>query len=379
MATSAKKARAYGLMVAGGDVWAWVIDRFHQRARAGLANANSLAELWPDQKAHGPFGELTAHCAQDVTKAWSAAFFEATRRRKAGGEARLPLKKHRLVAVRWRTGEFRLHPAVDSSRFRIELSTRRGTKNLVLGLAISPPYDPASVREVRLVDDGGELFVHLTARVAINTAEVDPAIAAGVDLGVIHPLAVSVGEAALLVSGRAQRAEEFLHLKDTKSRHQALARKRSPKRATPDRPALGGSRRWRKTARRQRAAEAKNRRVSRLVTQQAANLAVGFITHSGAGRVAIGDPRGVTAKAAGNVHNRRTHRMGHRHGHQGAVVAARTRRLPLWHSGGHQWAELGVGRRTGHLQPLPDLRVSGRQVGPDTYLQFCCPPSTPPP
>src|SRR6516165_8726046 len=98
MATVAKKARAYGLMVAGGDVWAWVIDRFHQRARAGLANANSLAELWPDQKAHGPFGELTAHCAQDVTKAWSAAFFEATRRRKAGGEARLPLKKHRLVA-----------------------------------------------------------------------------------------------------------------------------------------------------------------------------------------------------------------------------------------------------------------------------------------
>jgi hypothetical protein len=93
MATVAKKARAYGLMVAGGDVWAWVIDRFHERARAGLANANSLVELWPNQKAPGPFGELTAHCAQEVTKAWSAAFFGATRRKKAGQDAGLPLRR----------------------------------------------------------------------------------------------------------------------------------------------------------------------------------------------------------------------------------------------------------------------------------------------
>lgn len=56
-------------MEAAGDVWAWVIDRFHARVRAGLPNANSLGELWPDQKGHGPFGDLSVHCAQDVTKA----------------------------------------------------------------------------------------------------------------------------------------------------------------------------------------------------------------------------------------------------------------------------------------------------------------------
>lgn len=46
-------------------------------------------QLWPDQKANGPFGERTAHCAEDVTKAWSAAFFSSMRRRAKGEEARL--------------------------------------------------------------------------------------------------------------------------------------------------------------------------------------------------------------------------------------------------------------------------------------------------
>jgi hypothetical protein len=70
--------------------------------------------LWPDEKAHGPFGELTAHCAQDVTKAWSAALFEVIRRRTAGERAALPLKKRSLVAVTWRKGEFRLTAATQT-------------------------------------------------------------------------------------------------------------------------------------------------------------------------------------------------------------------------------------------------------------------------
>jgi hypothetical protein len=37
------------------------------------SDADSLVQLWPDQKAHGPFGDLSAHCAQDLTSTWSAA------------------------------------------------------------------------------------------------------------------------------------------------------------------------------------------------------------------------------------------------------------------------------------------------------------------
>jgi hypothetical protein len=53
MATPAKKARAYNLLVSGGDAWAWCTDRFHTRIRDGLPNANSLVQMWPDQKRHG--------------------------------------------------------------------------------------------------------------------------------------------------------------------------------------------------------------------------------------------------------------------------------------------------------------------------------------
>jgi hypothetical protein len=118
MATPAKKARAYNLLVWGGDTWAWCTDRFHARIRDGLPNANSVVEMWPDQKGHGLFGELSVHCAQDVTKAWSAAFFGTMKRRKKGEQARLPLRKKWLVPATWRKGEFALSAASEGRRPR---------------------------------------------------------------------------------------------------------------------------------------------------------------------------------------------------------------------------------------------------------------------
>jgi hypothetical protein len=122
MATPAKKARASALLVLGGDTWAWCIDRFHAQIRDGLPNANSVVQMWPDQKRHGPFGELTAHCAQDVIKAWSAAFFETVKRRKKGKQARLPLRKRWWVPVTWRKGEFALSAASEDRRAPSEIA-----------------------------------------------------------------------------------------------------------------------------------------------------------------------------------------------------------------------------------------------------------------
>jgi hypothetical protein len=78
----------------------------------------------------------------------------------------------------------------------------------------------------------------------------DPALVAGVDLGIIHPYAVAgpVGQ-QLLVSGRVIRAGCRQHLRDRKGRSRAAAR-RAPK------PGQRGSRRWRKHKRRQRQAGA---------------------------------------------------------------------------------------------------------------------------
>jgi hypothetical protein len=92
-----------------------------------------------------------------------------------------------------------------------------------------------------------------------------PGKVAGVDPGIVHPLAIATADQALLVSGRAVRAEEFLHLEDQKARQKKMATKRGPLRAKAGQARRTGSRRWKQLARSQRRAEARDRRVVRLV------------------------------------------------------------------------------------------------------------------
>jgi hypothetical protein len=74
-----------------------------------------------------------------------------------------------------------------------------------------------------------------------------------VDLGVVHPYAVVTQDAGLLISGRAIRADSYLHLKDQQSR-QVRAARHAPK------PGQRGSRRWRRHRAQVRRAEARHRR-----------------------------------------------------------------------------------------------------------------------
>jgi IS605 OrfB family transposase len=135
-----------------------------------------------------------------------------------------------------------------------------------------------------------------------------------VDPGIIHPLALAAGDQALLVSGRAVRAEEFLHLEDTKVRDQHQATKRAPQRARPGQARQDGSRRWKKIAARRRRQEARNRRVVHQAANRAANLAAAFIVDQARARiVVIGDPRGIDKVAAGRRHNRRVNRWARTH------------------------------------------------------------------
>jgi putative transposase len=137
--------------------------------------------------------------------------------------------------------------------------------------------------------------------------EPDPARVAGVDLGIIHPYAVAgPGGQALLVSGRAIRAEHRMHLADRKARQKAVAR-RAPK------PGQKGSRRWRHYRRRQRLAEARHRRRVRQAQHEAAKTVIAWAVTHGAGTLAVGDPRGVLNLDAGRRHNQRTRdwRIGH--------------------------------------------------------------------
>ena len=106
-------------------------------------------------------------------------------------------------------------------------------------LARDLPYPAEQIRSVTLLIDAGRLVVDVTAAIPVQETDVDPKRVAAVDLGIIHPYAVVLDDQALLVSGRAIRAEERLHLADTKAR----ARHLSPK---APRRGQRGSRRWRK-------------------------------------------------------------------------------------------------------------------------------------
>jgi transposase len=206
--TPAQRRRCFGLLRSAGDVWAWVIDcnrQLREWHRPQVANFSALCR----ELRSTSFGELSRHCAEAVLKNYSIAFFEATKRKKLGVRAGFPRRKRPLVPVRFRFGCF----AVDGSRVR--LAVARGAPDLWVRLGREVPYPAETIRSLTLVAEAGRLYLDVTAEVAVEVHDLDPTRTAGVDLGIIHPYAVVTGDEGLLVSGRAIRAEERLHLEDT--------------------------------------------------------------------------------------------------------------------------------------------------------------------
>ena len=200
-ATPAQARRCYRLLAAGGDVWAALIElnehRFRRHARPILNYQELCREV-----AGVRVGELSVPALRSVLGRYADACMETAKRKRQGERA--------LVPLRYYAGTFLLE------RRRVRLSTARGTPELWLGLSRELPYPTSAVRSVTLLADAGRLALDVTAEVPLHSAA--SGIVAGVDLGIIHPYAVAGGCAALLVSGRAIRAEERLHLADTKAR-----------------------------------------------------------------------------------------------------------------------------------------------------------------
>jgi len=306
--TRGQRRRLSGLLVSAGDVWACVLELNAWRRARQDAPLVSYQGLCRELAASGPgcFGELDSVGARSVLRRYSDAWFAAAARRKKGDiSARFPRRRRRMMPVRWYHGIF----AFDGRRLRIPVT--RGCPPLWVRLDRDLPYPAAQVRSVTLLYDAGRLWADVTAEVPVAAyppgAEPDRGRVAGVDLGIIHPYAVAGPDGqALLVSGRAVRAEHHLHLKDTKARRRAVAR-RAPK------PGQRGSRRWRRYRRRQRVVEARHRRRVRQAQHEAARTVIGWAAERRIGTLAVGDPRGVLGIDAGRRHNRRTRewRVGH--------------------------------------------------------------------
>jgi transposase len=231
--------------------WAWLLDanqQRHQQGEPAISNYQARCRLLT---AEGPFGKLSTVGARSVLRRYSDAWFQAAKRRKAGQrDAGFPRRKRALVAVRCYQGTFLIR-----GRW-VRLPVAKSQPALWVRLARPLPYPDADVRAVTLLADGERLWLAVTAAVPVEPHDLDPGRVAGVDLGIIHPYAGVTQDAGLLVSGRAIRAESYLHLQDQQAR-QLRAARRAPT------PGQRGSRRWRRHRARLRRVEARHRRRRR--------------------------------------------------------------------------------------------------------------------
>jgi IS605 OrfB family transposase len=300
--TRQQTRRCYALLRSAGDVWAWLLDTNRQRHQQGEPAISNYQALCRELAKTGGFGELSTVGARSVLRRYSDAWFQTTKRRKADQQnAGFPRRKRALVPVRCYHGTFTIQDQ------RVRLPVTKGHPALWVRLARPLPYPPEQVRAVTLLADGGRLWLAVTAAVPVQQDhDLDPGRAAGVDLGIIHPYAVVTEQAGLLVSGRAIRAESYLHLNDQQAR-QACAARRAP------RPGQRGSRRWRRHRARLRRVEARHRRRVHQAQHQAAKQVVAFALQQRVGTLLVGDPNGITEQDVGRVQNwrlrqwRRTH------------------------------------------------------------------------
>src|SRR5579859_6008534 len=247
--TPGQARRCFGLLRAGGDVWAWVLDCNRTLRSWRYPPVVSYQALCRELAGMGaPFGELSAVAARSVLRRYSDAWFEAANRRRDGRPGGFPRRKRALLPVRWYAGTFTI------TQKRVGLSVAAGRPKLTVRLSRPIPYPVSEVRSVTLVVDGGRLALDVTAELAVQSYDLDASRVAGVDLGIIHPYAMVSGSDALLVSGRAVRAEHHLHLADSKARSRLAARRQAPK------AGVSGSRRWRQVRRAQRRADLVHRR-----------------------------------------------------------------------------------------------------------------------
>jgi len=306
--TRGQRRRLFGLLRSAGDVWCCVLELNAWRRRRQDRPLASYQELCRELAASGSgtFGELDSAGARSVLRRYCDAWFAAAGRRKGGDlSARFPRRRRGMVPVRWYAGRFTLDGRV------LRLPVAKGCPPLMVRLDRDVPCPAGQVRSVTLLFDGRRLQADVTAEVPVarypSGQAPSPERVAGIDLGIIHPYAVAGPDGqGLLVSGRAVRAECRLHLRDTKARTRAAAR-RAPK------PGQQGSRRWRQHRRSQRAAEARHARRVRQAQHEAARSVVDWAVKQRAGTLIVGDPRGVLQLAAGRVHGKRLRdwRIGH--------------------------------------------------------------------
>jgi putative transposase len=204
------------------------------------------------------------------------AFYQACKTARANG-SRYPYKRKRFRPTIWKNTAIKISDGI------MRLSLARGREPLLVKL---PPnlasLQTSSFREVRLVYSRYGFYEwHVVVEDGNESAPSPGNRVAAIDLGEVHPAAITDGEEAAIITARELRANRQY----TARRLAELQRKQAAKKR--------GSRSWKRLQRRKNRFLAKQRRRTRDIEHKVSRAVVNWAVERKVGTLVIGDVREV--------------------------------------------------------------------------------------
>jgi putative transposase len=271
------KGEADALNAESGRIYTdMLVSHYRLYRKQGVWLKRENGERWED--AHGGPTTLHAHSRDAAQQGFYQACKTARACKALGLDTKYPYKRKRWRTTSWKSSGIRLKDGA------LLLARARGLAPLVVPLPSHLGALPArAFLEMRLVWD--RAAQHYTWHVVVEDGQPpEPAVGANtaaIDLGEIHPAAVTDGKDTLIVSCRALRSNQQY----TAKRLSGLCAKQNRKRKY--------SRFWKRLQRRKARFLAKQRRRARDMEHKVSRAVVTWAKERGVGTLVIGDVRDV--------------------------------------------------------------------------------------
>jgi putative transposase len=274
---SLPKAEADALNLESGAVYTRVLVE-HYRVYRHTGHWLSVGAACRIEDYRGGPTILHAHSRDAAQQAFYKAIKTARTNRKDGLGAKYPHKHKRFRTTVWKNTGMRVRDGV------LLLARARGLEPVRVGLPphlVELPED--GFREARLVWDHATRHYewHLVVENGQSPEGSPGDNVVAVDLGEIHPAALTDGEDAVIVSCRALRSlNQYTNKRLAKLSHKQAAK-------------VKGSRGWRRLQRRRSKFLAQQRRRKRDIEHKVSREVVNWAIERKAGMIVIGDVRDV--------------------------------------------------------------------------------------
>jgi putative transposase len=272
------KAEADALNAESGRIYTdMLVSHYRLYRKQGVWLTHENGERWEDR--HGGPTTLHAHSRDAAQQGFYNACKTARACRSVGLDVKYPYKRKRWRTTCWKKLGIRLRAGV------LILARARRLPPLEVSLPSNMLSLPAAAfLEVRLVWDRAARHYtwHLVVEDGTKPAPAPPGDrTAAVDLGEIHPAAVTDGQETVLFTCRALRANAQYTVKRLSQLRANQARKRK------------GSRRWRRLQRRMSRFLAKQKKRARDMEHKISRAVVNWARQRHVSTLVIGDVRDV--------------------------------------------------------------------------------------